>query len=225
MRFGLLFATAASLIVHVLILWLLPTLPKPADIALPTKPARLQARLLPMPPEPPEAAAPLDAAKPSAVPQPETAPRRSPRSPVFTATTTPSAATVAPPGSSQIAEPAANGAPPLGTAPAQSATPEVATRSTPLDLIIRADKIPPRTSLQSTIEQQAIRPDAMARSFERVLEQTGPVTTEITQTRDASGNVTVKVRTPGGTYCLKNNTPPGATLYELKTLSGNCSNP
>ena len=62
----------------------------------------------------------------------------------------------------------------------------------------------------------------MTRSFQQVLEQTGPVTTEITQTVDASGNATVKVRTPGGTYCLKNSTPPGATLYDLKTLAGNC---
>lgn len=92
-----------------------------------------------------------------------------------------------------------------------------------LNLTIPTAKLPPRTALQATIEQEAIRPDAMTRSFERVLAQTAPVTTEITQTVDASGNATVKVRTPGGTYCLKNATPAGSTLYDLKTLAGNCS--
>ena len=63
----------------------------------------------------------------------------------------------------------------------------------------------------------------MARGFERVLELTGPVATEIAQKVDANGNASVKVRTAGGTYCLKNSTPAGATLYDLKTLAGNCS--
>lgn len=92
----------------------------------------------------------------------------------------------------------------------------------PLNLNIPTTPIQPRTALQAAIEQQAIRPDAVARSFERALEQTAPVSTEISQTVDASGNATVKVRTAGGTYCLKNSTPAGATLYELKTLAGNC---
>ncbi len=222
MRFGLLFAAAASLIVHVLLLWLLPKPPKSADIVLQPQPSRLQARLLPSQPEPPKPAATLEAAKPSAVQQPDTAPRRSQNSSVFTATTAPSVTPIAPSGSSQIAEPAASGTPSLATATAQPAVPEVATQNAPLDLTVRATKLPPRTGLQTTIEQQAIRPDAMARSFERALEQTAPVTTDITQTVDANGNTTVKVRTAGGTYCLKNSTPPGATLYDLKTLAGNC---
>lgn len=222
MRLGLLFATVASLIVHVLMLQLLPKLSKPADIAVRQQPSRLQARLLPVQPEQSKPVAALEAARPSDSSQRDNATRRSQRSPVFTATTAANANPVAPSSLSQIAEPSAGGTAPLTTAPVQPATPELATRNAPLDLMVGAAKLPPRTALQSTIEQQAIRPDAMARSFERVLEQTGPVKTEITQTVDANGNATVKVRTAGGTYCLKNSTPPGATLYDLKTMAGNC---
>ncbi len=218
MRFGLLFATVASLIVHVLVLWLLP---QRADISLQLPPSRMQARLVPTQPEQAKPAAPLETAKSSAPPQLDIAPRRNERSPVFT-TAMPTTVTITPSGSSQVSEPAANATLSLDTAPKQTAPPDATHRNTPLDLTVRADKTQRRTALQEAVEQQAIRPDSMARSFERVLEQTAPVTTEITQTVDANGNATVKVRTAGGTYCLKNSTPPGATLYDLKTMAGNC---
>ena len=116
----------------------------------------------------------------------------------------------------QLITPSAPSNPDRGTEQRLAAPPP------PLNLSIAATPMQARTALQTTIEQQAIRPDAVARSFERALEQTAPLTTEISQTVDASGNATVKVRTAGGTYCLKNSTPAGATLYDLKTLAGNC---
>ena len=221
MRFGILFATATSLIVHALMFWLMPTPSPPRDAALKAPASPLQARLLPAPSELPKPAISLETANPSAAPQADTALRRSQKSPVLATTTTLLPAHL-PSNISQPAQPAPSYTPSLGTAHAQPATPSVASRNAPLDLTVRVDKTPPRSALQEAVQQQAIRPDAMARSFERALEQTAPLMTEITQTVDATGKATVKVRTPGGTYCLVNNTPPGATLYDLKPLAGNC---
>lgn len=226
MRFGFLLATAMSLTAHTLMLWLLPTLSSVGDTPLNTPINRFQARLLPPQAEPRESAVPIDTAQPSAPARTNAAPWRGQKLPVLTATTSAKMSAgiaTAPSSPSPTTVPAASGTSSSSAGFGQPAAPAVATQNAPLDLTIRVSKLPPRTALQSAIEQQAIRPDAMARGFERVLEQTGPVTTEITQKVDANGNATVKVRTAGGTYCLKNSTPAGATLYELKTLAGNCS--
>ena len=93
----------------------------------------------------------------------------------------------------------------------------------PLNFNIPTTPMQPCTALQTTIKRHAIRADGVTRSFERALEQTVPITTEISQTVDANGSATVKVRTAAGTYCLKKNSAPaGATLYDLETLAGNC---
>ena len=106
---------------------------------------------------------------------------------------------------------------------ARSVVQRMATPPRPLNLNIPTTPMQPRTALQTTIEQQAIRTDVVTRSFERALEQAVPITTEISQTVDANGSATVKVRTAAGTYCLKkNSTPAGATLYDLETLAANC---
>ena len=222
MRFRLAPALVGSLLLHALMLRLLPWLGTGdrADLPL-ARPIRLQVLLLP-PAAPAEASPsplrPAIEALPSATLSPQS-PRQQPatirKQSAMAATTTASQGESAgAPGD------AGSVAAPVVSSPDRNA--ELQAPAQPLNLNIPSAKLPPRTALQTTIEQQAIRPDAVARSFERVLEQTGPVTTEVTQTVDANGNATVKVRTPGGTYCLKNSTPAGATLYDLKTLAGNC---
>ncbi len=223
MRLRLALALVGSLLLHTLLFVLLPLMGSGDGAKLPlplSPPSRLQVRMLP--PAAPAMTNPPPRADVEALPRTAPAlnsPQRQPAAPsrqrALAATTIPAQG-----------EPAgARGDVGTSTRPIASSadrTAEPRGPAPPLNLSIPAAKLPPRTALQTTIEQQAIRPDAMARSFERVLEQTSPVTTEITHTVDASGNATVKVRTPGGTYCLKNSTPAGATLYELKTLAGNC---
>ena len=226
MRLRLALAVVGSLILHVLLLHLLPLIGAGKQARLPTPgPSHLQVRMLPpvAPPvaDPPvaDALAPrtgIEAQRPApALDSPRQQQVSVRQQPAMAATTlVPQGETAGAPGVVGTA------APPVTSNADRNAQPRAPTA--PLNLTIPTDQLPPRTALQTTIEQQAIRPDAIARSFERVLAQTDPVTTEITQTVDASGNVTVKVRTAGGTYCLKNSTPAGATLYELKTLTGNC---
>ena len=222
MRFRLALAVIGSLFLHALLLGLLPLMGGDGRANLPiSPPSRLQVRMLP--PATPAAAIPqpprpdIDALPRTArvLTSPQQQPATVRKQPALAATT------LVPQG-----EPAgAQGDVGTSRPPVASSTDRTAEPRGPapaLNLSIPTAKLPARTALQATIEQQAIRPDAMTRSFQQVLEQTGPVTTEITQTVDASGNATVKVRTPGGTYCLKNSTPPGATLYDLKTLAGNC---
>ena len=112
----------------------------------------------------------------------------------------------------------------LAPADDRTDTPAGFERTTPPLVSSNPDRdVEPRVPAPSTIEQQSVRLDAVALSFQRAMGDMAPTTTEIKQTVDANGNATVKVRTPGGTYCLQNTTPPGATLYELKTLAGNCN--
>ncbi len=224
MRVALAPAIVGSLVLHALMMALLPLtgVSKRAESpsASESPPRRLQVRVL----APDTAVASV--AQPSAdvEARSRTKPAQSSVNPPSTAARSKPALTttvIALPG--EPADPRGSGgvaSSPAVANPDSNAEPRVPTP--PLNLSIPSVKLPPRTPLQTTIEQQAIRPNVMARSFERVLEQTAPVTTEITQTMDASGNVTVKVRTAGGTYCLKNSTPAGATLYDLKTLAGNC---
>lgn len=226
MRLRLALAVVGSLILHVLLLHLLPLIGAGKQARLPTPgPSHLQVRMLPpvAPPvaDPPvaDALAPrtgIEAQRPApALDSPRQQQVSVRQQPAMAATTlVPQGETAGAPGVVGTA------APPVTSNADRNAQPRAP--AAPLNLTIPTAQLPPRTALQTTIEQQAIRPDAIARSFERVLAQTDPVTTEITQTVDASGNVTVKVRTAGGTYCLKNSTPAGATLYELKTLTGNC---
>ena len=221
MRLRLALAVVGSLILHVLLLHLLPLIGAGKQARLPTPgPSHLQVRMLP-PVAPPVADAPA--------PRTVTEARRpapaldSPRQQqVSVRQQAALAATTLVPQGEPAGAPGVVGtaAPPVTSNADRNAQPRAP--AAPLNLTIPTAQLPPRTALQATIEQQAIRPDAIARSFERVLAQTDPVTTEIIQTVDASGNVTVKVRTSAGTYCLKNSTPAGATLYELKTLTGNC---
>lgn len=222
MRLRLALAVIGSLFLHALLLGLLPLMGDGDRVNLPiSPPSRLQVRMLP--PVAPAEAGPSPP-RPAAEARPRTTPApQSPRRQQAAVRTQPAlgATTIVP-----QSEPAgaqgdvATSTPPVASSPDRTAQPRGP--APPLNLSVPTAKLPPRTALQATIEQQAIRRDAMARSFERAMEQMAPVTTEITQTVDASGNATVKVRTPEGTYCLKNSTPPGATLYELKTLAGNC---
>jgi hypothetical protein len=216
-------AFVSSLALHTLLLGLLPLMGgHRAKSSLP--PARLQVRMLPtdtpaianlQPPSPEIEAKPRTRSAPNSPQQQQTTVRKQPALAATSVTATvPQAAPSGAPGDGGTA------AAPATSSPATAPEPRNATA--PLNLSVPIAKLPPRTALQTTIEQQAIQPDPVARSFERALAQTAPVTTEITQTVDASGNTTVKVRTPGGTYCLKNSTPAGATPYELKTLAGNC---
>lgn len=92
----------------------------------------------------------------------------------------------------------------------------------PLNLALPAAKPPPRTALQTYIDQQSVRPEPIAKAFNWVVLQTQPVTTEITSTRDSAGNAATKVRTSWSTYCVGSNMAQGATLYDLKSYSGNC---
>ena len=227
MRLRLALALVASLLLHTVLLGLLPLMGSGDNAKLPPTPSRLQVRMLPPavsavvipPPLPPEIKA-----QPGLTPalnspqQHQTAIRKQP---ALGATSIlrqdePAGAQGNTSTATQLITPSAPSNPDRGAEHRMAAPPP------PLNLNIPATPMQARTALQTTIEQQAIRPDAVVRSFERALEQTAPVTTEISQTVDASGNATVKVRTAGGTYCLKNSTPAGATLYDLKTLAGNC---
>ena len=222
MRLRLALAVIGSLILHALLLNLLHWIGDFKQERFPTPgPSRLQVRTLP--PVAPPVVNPLSP-RPEVEALARTAPTlNSPRQQSAIVRQQPalSATTIAPQGEPAGAQGDVGVAtPPVASNADRNAQPGAP--ATPLNLTIPTAQLPPRSELQNTIEQQAIRPNRMARSFEQVLAQTDPVTTEITQTVDASGNATVKVRTPGGTYCLKNSTPAGATLYELKTLAGNC---
>lgn len=223
MRLRLALAVIGSLLLHALMLGLLPLMGDGGRANPVLSPqSRLQVRMLPpatpaaaipQPPRPDIDALPRTTPAPQSPQQQQAVVRKQPA--LAATTIVPQRGPAGAQGDVGISTP------PLASSPDRTEAPRGP--APPLNLSIPAAKLLPRTALQTTIEQQAIRPDAMTRSFQQVLEQTGPVTTEITQTVDASGNATVKVRTPGGAYCLKNSTPAGATLYELKTLAGNCS--
>jgi hypothetical protein len=221
MRLRLVLAVIGSLLLHALVLGLLSLMDDGGTAKLSAPPSRLQVRmLLPVVPTvvnqpPPRPDVEALARTAPALNSPRQQQPAAGKQPALAATTV--VAQGEPAGTQGDVGTAT---PPVTSSPDRTAEPRMP--APPLNLSVPTTKLPPRTALQTTIEQQAIRPDAVARSFERALEQTAPVTTEITQTVDASGNATVKVRTPGGTYCLKNSTPAGATLYELKTLAGNC---
>ena len=222
MRHRLALALIGSLLLHTFMLGLLPSMGggKRADPPL-SPPSRLQVRMLP-PGAPVAVNPPPPRSDVQALPRTAPALNSPQQQPVTLRKQSAMAATTIVPQSEPTGAPGDMGtaAAPVTSSPDRNTEPRVPAPA--LNLTVPSAKLPPRTALQNSIEQQAIRPDAMSRSFERVLEQTAPVTTEITQMVDASGNATVKVRTPGGTYCLKNSTPAGATLYELKTLAGNC---
>lgn len=222
MRLRLVLAVVGSLLIHALMLGLLPLMGDGDRVNPPiSPPSRLQVRMLP-PVAPAEAGPSPPRPDVEALPRVPLAPQ-SPRQQSATVHKQPALAAMAiiPQGEPAGAQ-GDSGTAAVLTPSSTDQNAELRAPAPPLNLTVPTTKLPPRSALQTTIEQQAIRPDAMARSFERAMEQMAPVTTEITQTVDASGNATVKVRTPGGTYCLKNSTPPGATLYELKTLAGNC---
>ena len=227
MRLRLALALVGSLLLHAVLLGLLPLMGEGDKAKLPPPPSRLQVRMLPPAVSDLAAPAPLIPeikTQPSAeadqnLPRQQQAAARKQLALGVTS--------ILPQTEPEGTQGNTSTAPQLTTPfnPDRGTEQRLATPPAPLNLSIPTTPMQPRTALQTTIEQQAIRPDTVvARSFERALAQTAPVATEISQTVDASGNATVKVRTAGGTYCLKNSTPPGATLYELKTLAGNCPN-
>lgn len=227
-RFGL--ALVGSILLHAFLLGLVPPTGGGSGKLLPDQ-SRLQVRVLPQPEassaaprteieEKGRAQAPQNAAQISS--------KISPRMPQTASGVQPAlAASIATPTGEPATTQASAGNPssPLA-APHSERSPErnnePRSPASPLNLSIPTAQLPPRTALQTTIEQQSIRPDTVVLKFQKAMQSQAPLTTEITQTVDASGNATVKVRTPSGTYCLRNTAPPGATLYELKVLAGNC---
>ena len=220
MRRKLALALVGSVLIHALLLRLLPFKADVSPLKMSPSPSRLQVRMLPqvqasLPAPRPEIETQALAKSQQNSPLPQKAAVRS--QPAL-------AATSLAPADDRTDTPAGfeKTPPPLVSSnPDRDVEPRVPAPS--LNLNLPTAKLPARTALQTTIEQQSVRLDAVALSFQRAMGDMAPTTTEIKQTVDANGNATVKVRTPGGTYCLQNTTPPGATLYELKTLAGNCN--
>ncbi len=224
MRLRLALAVFGSLLLHAITLGLLPWLyrGKLADAPSPHQAtSRLQVRVLPQDLLP---VASLAEPKPNFKAQPQAMPKQNQTNPSL-ATAPPKstmAATQLLLPSDPIGEQSVSGATTLRANPSTSEATESRGAGAPLNLTIPATKLPPRTALQTLIEKQSMRPDPMAKTFERVMQQTPPVATEVTTTRDSAGNPATKVRTPWSTYCVGSNMAQGATLYELKSYSGNC---
>ena len=220
MRRKLALAFIGSVLIHAVLLTLLPFKASVSPQNMSATPSRLQVRTLPqvpanLPAPRPEIETQALAKSQQNSPLPQKAAVRS--QPAL-------AATSLAPADDRTDTPAGfeKTPPPLVSSnPDRDVEPRVPAPS--LNLNLPSARLPARTALQTSIEQQSVRIDAVARSFQRAMGDMAPTTTEIKQTVDANGNASVKVRTPGGTYCLQNNTPPGATLYELKTLAGNCN--
>ena len=222
MRIRFALALVGSILFHAFLLGLIPSMGGGSAKLLPNQ-SRLQVRMLP-PPEASRTVPRTEIEQQLRINTPQNSaqmPRNAPgKQPALAASITTKAGEPAstPAGvsnsSSPLAPPSPERLPERNNEPRNAAA--------PLNLTIPTAQLPPRTALQTAIEQQSIRPDTVALKFERAMQSQAPATTEISQTVDASGNATVKVRTPGGTYCLKNTTPPRASLYELKALASNC---
>ena len=222
MRIRFALALVGSILFHAFLLGLIPSMGGGSAKLLPNQ-SRLQVRMLP-PPEASRTVPRTEIEQQLRINTPQNSaqmPRNAPgKQPALAASITTKAGEPAstPAGvsnsSSPLSPPSPERLPERNNEPRNAAA--------PLNLTIPTAQLPPRTALQTAIEQQSIRPDTVALKFERAMQSQAPATTEISQTVDASGNATVKVRTPGGTYCLKNTTPPRASLYELKALASNC---
>lgn len=230
MRLRLALAVFGSLLLHALLLGLLPLIGgnwlADSQLPIPSPTSRLQVRMLP------QASAAIAPETPSSpitdtqlLAKPEL---NAPNVAIDAARAKPalSARAVTPQSQSTTAQaPIGNAshsdaARAVGDAHASGA--DTPRPTSPLNLAIPVMPTPPRTALQNLIEKQATRLDPMAKTFEWVAKNTPPVTTEITTTRDSAGNPATKVRTPWSTYCVGSNMAQGATLYELKSYSGNC---
>ncbi len=224
MRLRLALAVFGSLLLHAITLGLLPWLYRGKLVDAPSPhqaTSRLQVRVLPQDLLP---VASLAEPKPNFKAQPQAMPKQNPAN--LSLANVPPKSVMAATGfllpREQIGEQNSSGAAtsqanlnPIGAVESREI-------GATLNLTIPATGLPPRTALQALIEKQAMRPDPIAKTFERVLQQTPPVATEVTTTRDSAGNPATKVRTPWSTYCVGSNMAQGATLYELKSYSGNC---
>lgn len=224
MRLRLVLAVFGSVLLHTLMLGLLPWLDGSKLAYAPLRreaTSRLQVRVLPqvLP-----AAASLAEPNPNIEVQPQGRPKQNQANPSLA--TVPPKSTMAATNPLLSSDPIGEQTPSGATTLQANANPSEAIgqrgTGTPLNLTIPVTKLQPRTTLQTLIEKQAMRPDPMAKTFEWVLRQTPPVATEVTTTLDSAGNSATKVRTPWSTYCIGSNMAQGATLYELKSYSGNC---